>query len=140
MKPSSETKNRRPMALSSKLSVLLLIVFIAVISMGIALTRDRLLKNAATLGETLAQSYAYQEQNRIDIYRMFMRLGTIYVKNNIEAGYTDKEHEIWLNSYRAHLQEMLGADIARPYAVINGRIIASIYWENTDVYRFEETD
>ena len=57
MKPSSETKNRRPMALSSKLSVLLLIVFIAVISMGIALTRDRLLKNAATLGETLAQSY-----------------------------------------------------------------------------------
>ena len=43
MKPSSETKNRRPMALSSKLSVLLLIVFIAVISMGIARVFDTLL-------------------------------------------------------------------------------------------------
>lgn len=127
-------------ALSTKLTVLLAAMLFILILSGIFLVRDKLLLNANELGGYLAQSYATEEEHRISLYSVFMRMGTIYINDHIERGSSDEEIQKELEEYSAHVRETLGAEIIDPYAVINGHIIGAVPWEGDEDYHYKETE
>ena len=126
--------------LSAKLMVVLAAMLFALVTFGIILVRDKLLLNANELGGYLAQSYAREEEHRMSLYGVFMRLGTVYMNEHIESGSTDEEIQEELAQYSLHVQETLDAGIIDPYAVIDGKIIGAVPWEGDATYNYQDTE
>ncbi|HJA70325.1 MAG TPA: response regulator [Candidatus Lachnoclostridium stercoravium] len=126
--------------LSAKLMVVLAAMLFALVTFGIILVRDKLLLNANELGGYLAQSYAREEEHRMSLYGVFMRLGTVYMNEHIERGSTDEEIQEELVQYSLHVQETLDAGIIDPYAVIDGKIIGAVPWEGDATYSYQDTE
>lgn len=64
--------------------VLVLLAMIAVA--GLWGSQRILLKNAARMGQNLAQSYASDEQHHIEIYQNVIRMGMTYLEDYTAAG------------------------------------------------------
>src|SRR5699024_575453 len=62
--------------LSMKLNVAILIFFSVLIIWGIVLVRDKLLYNTNEMATYLAQSYASEEENRMNMYKLFLNLAS----------------------------------------------------------------
>ena len=77
--------------LTAALGVALLLTFLLLLSWGLYLVRDKLLRNANELGTHLAQSYATEEENRMNVYRMFLNLSSIYINQQIDTGTSPEE-------------------------------------------------
>ena len=128
--------------LSMKLNVAILIFFSLLIIWGIVLVRNKLLYNANEMGTYLAQSYASEEENRMNIYKLFLNLASINV-NEILADEEDADEEElqqWFVSYSSHLSQILQYNIIDPYAVIDGKIIAAAPWEGDEEYEYQDTE
>ena len=61
------------------LNIALILAFFSVMSLGIYLVRDKLLYNANEMGNSLAQSYSNEEESRISVYGMFLRMCALYI-------------------------------------------------------------
>ena len=132
MKRSSRTPGKRPVPLWIRLALLAAVIILLVWS--IILTRDKLLRNAKEMGIYLAESYAMEEENRINVYSLLLGIGSSYLDDNISQGLPTSDSRRLLEQYSDKLTAILGNPIIDPYAVIQGEIIAANPWEGDDSY------
>lgn len=118
------------------LGVALAVVMALLIAWCVFLVRDKLLSNAERMGSSLASTYAAEEENRFSMYTYFLGLGYTYLSDMVSAGASEDELSAWLGVYKSHLDEVLGAEIIDPYAVVDGRLIAAIPWEGSASYDY----
>ncbi len=125
---------------SVKINIALILVFFLLLIWGGYLVRDKLLMNANEMGTYLAQSYATEEENRMSVYRLLLRLGAFYLEGELEGNPDTGELEEWLARYSENISDTLGADIIDPFAVVDGRIAAAVPWEGDAHYDYEGTE
>ena len=133
-------KHRSTLSINSSLGLLLLLAFVLTFSLGISLVRAKLLQNAHSMGMSLAQSYATEEETRIASFRNFMDLGIQYVEEISLQGGSPDEMQEWLHSYFAKLTVILGNNTVDPYAVVDGMIIAANPWDGGEGYDYRSTE
>ena len=66
------------------LNIALILAFFSVMSLGIYLVRDKLLYNANEMGNSLAKSYSNEEESRISVYGMLLRMCALYTDTAID--------------------------------------------------------
>ena len=137
---SIRLKHRSALSINTFLGLLLLLAFVLTFGLGISLVRTKLLQNAHSMGMSLAQSYATEEETHIASFRNFMDLGIQYVEEISLRGGSPAEIQEWLHSYFSKLTVILGGNAIDPYAVVNGRIIAANPWEDDEGYDYRSTD
>lgn len=133
-------KHRSTLSINSSLGLLLLLAFVLTFSLGISLVRAKLLQNAHSMGMSLAQSYATEEETRIASFRNFMDLGIQYVEEISLQGGSPDEMQEWLHSYFSKLTVILGNNTVDPYAVVDGMIIAANPWDGGEGYDYRSTE
>ena len=133
MAPKNSTRTK--IALGTALAVVMALL----IAWCVFLVRDKLLLNADRMGTSLATTYAAEEENRFSVYTYFLGLGYTYLDDMVKNGITEAEVSEWLDTYSAHMTEVLGAEIIDPYVVIDGKIVAANPWENDDTYDYAST-
>ncbi len=126
--------------LSMKLNVAILIFFSVLIIWGIVLVRDKLLYNTNEMATYLAQSYASEEENRMNMYKLFLNLASANVNELLAEGEDSEELQKWFASYSSHVSQILNYHIIDPYAVIGGNIIAAEPREGDDSYQYQNTE
>ena len=125
---------------SVKINIALIAVFFLLLFWGGYLMRDKLLMNANEMGTYLAQSYAAEEENRMSVYQLLLRLGAFYLEGEIEKN-TDRETlQEWMAQYSENISDTLEAVIIDPFAVIDGKIVAADPWDGDGEYDFESTE
>lgn len=122
------------------LNLALILAFFSVMSLGIYLVRDKLLYNANEMGNSLAQSYSNEEESRISVYGMFLRMCALYTDTAIDNEDPAQAMQQGLAEYTSYMSQVLGADIIDPYAVVNGKIVAANPWEGDDDYDYTQKD
>lgn len=118
----------------------LFLTFILLLAWSIVLVREKILTNANDLGMSLAQSYANEEENRINVYSMLLTSMSISLENGITQELTTDELQKEMADYSAQLENMMSAYIIDPYAVIDGTIIAAVPWEGDDDYSYVSSE
>lgn len=138
MKP--DRKKQRRLDTSTRLNLAVVAAFTALILWGIFLVRDKMLQNAQEMGTSLAESYAAEEQSRIQVYGLLIRLGTKHMDKLAEGGNSQEEIRRWLEDYDRDLNEILGAHVVDPYAVVDGEILSANPWDGDGDYDYEHTE
>ena len=121
------------------IKLLLLLAFVLLFGWGIYLVREKLLKNANEMGMNLAESYAQEEENRIEVYSMLLSVGASSLKESLLKEASAEEIQQWMAEYSAQMEEVLGAFIIDPYAVIDGQIVAAEPWAGDEEYDYSST-
>ena len=121
------------------IKLLLLLAFVLLFGWGIYLVREKLLKNANEMGMNLAESYAQEEENRIEVYSMLLSVGASSLKESLLKEASAEEIQQWMAEYSAQMEEVLGAFIIDPYAVIGGQIVAAEPWAGDEEYDYSST-
>lgn len=124
----------------SRGSVLLFVVLLGMLLFCIIFVQVKLKKNAYEFGQSLAQSYANEEEVRLDLYNNIVILASQYIDEIAESGGSSEEIQQWLESYFLKTVNLVGEDVISPYAVIGGEIVAAVPWEGDDTYQYENTD
>lgn len=121
------------------IKLLLLLAFVLLFGWSIFLVREKLLKNASDMGMNLAESYAAEEENRTQVYSMLLSMGAYSLKERVARGDSAEEIQQWMEGYSSQMEDVLGALIIDPYAVIDGQIVAAVPWEGDEAYDYRET-
>ena len=122
------------------IQISILATFVILIIWSIFLIREKLLKNANEMGMQLAESYAMEEENRLNVYSMLLSLGACYINENIDGDLPLDTSQKWIYQYTGYLSDLLGASIVDPYAVINGSIVAAVPWDGDEDYDYRSTE
>ena len=122
------------------IQISILATFVVLIIWSIFLIREKLLKNANEMGMHLAESYAIEEENRLNVYSMLLSLGACYINENIDGDLPLDTSQKWMYQYTGYLSDLLGASIVDPYAVINGSIVAAVPLEGVEDYEYRSTE
>lgn len=138
MKKKSNIFRQKTVPLWIQISILA--TFVILLIWSIFLIREKLLKNANEMGMHLAESYAMEEENRLDVYSMLLSLGVCYINENIDEDLPLDASQKWMAQYTYYLSELLGATIMDPYAVINGNIVAAVPREGDEGYDYSSTE
>ena len=117
-------KMKKTISLNTVLSLLLLVVFLALLVTGVSLVRKKLLQNTQSMGMSLAQSYGSEEEMHIETFRQFLELGSLYVEEMWQRGDSVQDIQQWLHDYFSKLTTIVGEDTIDPYAVLAGKIVA----------------
>ena len=135
-----KTDRRRGLDLSAGLNLAVVAAFTALVLWGIFLVREKILQNTQEMGTSLAESYAAEEQSRIQVYGLLIRLGLSHMDKIAEDGGSREEIQGWLADYDRDLAEILGVRVVDPYAVVDGEILAAAPWEGDGDYAYENTE
>ncbi len=134
---------RRPQknvsAISARLNIAVLACLFLLIIWGVFLVRNKLLYNAYDMGTRLANSYANEEEDRLAVYRLFLDLGSVNIRERIENGTDAQSLQQWLARYSDHLSQVLGVAVFDPYVVVNGEIIAADPWDGDTSYHYRDS-
>lgn len=122
------------------MSLLLLVVFSALLGMGVLLVRTKLLQNTQNLGMSLAQSYGAEEEMYLERYRQYLELGSAYVEDMWQQGESADEIQQWLHDYFQKLIAIVGENTFDAYAVLDDSIIAANPWDGDDTYDYQNTE
>lgn len=123
-----------------RLNIALILAFFSVMSLGIYLVRDKLLYNANEMGNSLAKSYSNEEESRISVYGMLLRMCALYTDTAIDNEDPAQAMQQGLAEYTGYMSQVLGADIIDPYAVVNGKIVAANPWEGDAEYDYSQKE
>lgn len=137
---TQELKNIRTGEVPVWLKISAVLIFAALLIWGVILIRDKMLKNANDMGMYLAQSYAWEEKNRIETYSMLLSICSEYVNTKIDENASDEEISFFLKDYSQKVGNILEQSILDPYAVINGKIIAANPWDGDAEYDYRPTE
>lgn len=77
---------RKTILFNIRLNRIILVIFAILGVFNILLVRHKLLKDSDSLGNYLVWNYATEEQNNINIYQTFVRLGTESIDQKIQEG------------------------------------------------------
>lgn len=127
-------------AMSVIISAATLVVVVVILTISVSLVRNKLLKNAQSMGSALVQSYAMEEESYIKTFHDFLDMGSQYIN---ELNQKDDNAEViqnWMKDYFTKLTNILGDKVVDPYAVVNGKIIAQNPWEGDEDYNYEATN
>ncbi len=108
-----------------RLNRIILVVFAILAVFSILLVRYKLLFNAESLGNYLVWNYATEEQNNINIYETFVKLGTESIDKKIQDGANTDEINIILSDLFENMSETLNNPHINLYAIVNNNIISS---------------
>ena len=133
-------KMKKTISLNTVLSLLLLVVFLALLVTGVSLVRKKLLQNTQSMGMSLAQSYGSEEEMHIETFRQFLELGSLYVEEMWQRGDSVQDIQQWLHDYFSKLTTIVGEDTIDPYAVLAGKIVAANPWEGDGSYNYRDTE
>lgn len=103
------------------------------------MVRTKLLKNAQSMGMSLAQSYALEEEKNIKIFEDFLDMGSQYINEIRNSGQGSQEIQEWMIGYFSKLTNILDDKVVDPYAVIDGKIIAETPWEGDASYDYQNS-
>lgn len=134
------TKIKKKVSLNTGLSLLLLVVFLALLAMGVSLVRTKLLQNTQDMGMSLAQSCAAEEEMHTQTFQQFLELGSQYVEEMWQRGDSSQDIQQWLHDYFEKLTSIVGESTMDPYAVLGGEIVAANPWEGDGEYDYQQTD
>lgn len=118
------------------IKVLFFITFVIFLGWSIFLVREKLLINANQMGTNLAKSYANEEENRINMYSLLLNMMSYSVQGSVSHDISPDLIQEQMANYSKQLENMLGATIIEPYAVIDGEIIAADPWEGDADYSY----
>ncbi|MCI5773783.1 MAG: hypothetical protein MR210_04400, partial [Erysipelotrichaceae bacterium] len=76
-------------------SSFLLLIFAFMIYWSTILVRNKILQNADSMGTYLVQSYATEETNILNMYKIFIKLGSLYIDEYSEQGMSPEEIHRW---------------------------------------------
>lgn len=138
MKKSPYRKMQKKVPIFIKL--FLFLAFVLLMAWSIFLVREKILTNANDLGMSLAQSYANEEENRINMYSMLLTTMSISMQNGITQDLSTEELQREMADYSAQLENMMNAYIMDPYAVIDEHIVAAIPWEGDEDYSYASSE
>ena len=122
------------------LKISAILIFSALIIWSVVLVRNKMLKNANDMGMYLAQSYAWEEENKIETYSMLLSICSGYTNDKIDAHASDDEISFLLKDYSEKVGVILESSIIDPYAVINDKIVAANPWEGDEDYDYQSTE
>ena len=137
---TQDFKNIKPKKVPVWLKISAVLLFSALLIWGVILIRNKLLKNANDMGMYLAQSYAWEEENRIEIYSMLLTVCAEYTNDKIDENTSDDEISSLLKDYSEKVGVTLKNSIIDPYAVINDKIVAANPWDGDSEYDYESTE
>lgn len=129
---------KRKLYLNNLLNVIILIIVLVIFIVSVLLVRQKLLQNTQELGMSLARSYASEEETYISAFRDMLSLGVQYVDELYESG-NSENIQSWLQDYFDKISGILGDNVADPYAVIDGEIVAAHPWEGDEDYNYKDT-
>lgn len=119
----------------------LLLLILLVLSAGsILILRHEMLSNARTTGNTLAKSYAVEEERSGTAYESLLYFGAARLERYVEDGIGKEALEQWFAGFCTDIESIAGKGTVDPYAVVNGRIVAANPWEGDDTYDYSSTD
>lgn len=133
-------KANRDIVKRTFIRMVILVLILAVIILSVVFVRTRLLENTNQLGMALAQSYAFEEEYKLDTHEKILTLAIEYIEEMEISGAENSEIQTWMQDYFEKLTKIVGYDTISPYAVINGEIVAAIPWEGDDTYDYFSTD
>ena len=107
------------------MNVILLIAVAALLIFTIILVRIKLLQNAQSLGDSLVQSYAMEEERTIDSLEKQVQLISQYVDDIAAQGNSFDDVQAWLSDHFSKLIPITGEGVVDFYAVIDGKIVAA---------------
>ena len=116
---------RKTILFNIRLNRIILVIFAILGVFNILLVRHKLLKDSDSLGNYLVWNYATEEQNNINIYQTFVRLGTESIDQKIQEGANLDEINIVLSDLFKNISETLNNPHINLYAIVNGDIISS---------------
>ncbi len=140
MRPMKHKTRKTRLSTNTVLSILLLIVFVALLTLSVTLVRSKILQNARSLGMSLAHSYAAEEEGHLNSFRGFLELGGQYLEEMIAEQKSTQEIHDWLRGYFEKMTNIVGENVIDPYAVIGGQIVAANPWEGDENYDYTATD
>lgn len=122
-----------------RLSALLAIVLSLFLIWGLVLVRDKLLSNANSMGNHLAQSYASREESRFQYYESLVATCARVMNETMAEGASRDELVEILSKFSAHANAQIGHQAFDMYAVVDGKIVAATPWEGDDTYDYAST-
>ena len=125
---------------SLSFNIFIMAVFVTIAVGSIILLRTELLNGAQNTGTALARLYAIEEQSHIEVYENLLTLGTQYLDERVEQGYTGEELTNWMRLFFDSVSEYLGGIIIDPYVVVDGHIYAANPWERDKDYDAASTE
>lgn len=137
---TQDLKNIKTKKVPTLLKISLVLIFTALLVWGVVLVRNKMLKNAKDMGMYLAQSYAWEEENRIETYSMLLSICSEYTNSKIDENASQNEIASLLKDYSEKVGLTLKDSIIDPYAVINGEIVAANPWEGDEDYDYRATE
>ena len=121
------------------MNVILLITVAALLIFTIILVRIKLLQNAQSLGDSLVQSYAMEEERTIDSLEKQVQLISQYVDDIVAQGNSFDDVQAWLSDHFSKLIPITGEGVVDFYAVIDGKIVAANPREGNEGYDYAQT-
>lgn len=133
-----KTKRRRNQ--NTIVNIMMFAVVFGVLCFCLVFVQTKLLQNAEQFGDSLAKSYAIEEELRLDMFEKFLNLASEYVDTMELQGNSTEEIQVWLAEYFQNITDVVGGHLMDPYAVINGEIVAAVPWEGDDTYDYHSKD
>ena len=99
------------------IKVLLFVTFVLFLGWSIFLVREKLLINANQMGTILAQNYANEEENRINMYSLLLSTMSHSIQESISHDLSPDLIQDQMEAYSQQLESMLGSRIIDPYGV-----------------------
>ena len=119
---------------------LVLALFLVITLVSLHILQNELLKNAQQTGTTLAHSYAVDEERNTATYEALLRLGAAHLDRLVEEGAGEEQIHHWLSGFLTDMTAVSQKQIADPYAVVNGNIIAANQWEGDESFDYAGTE
>ena len=95
-----------------------------------------LLRNAQSLGDSLAANYAGEVDNDLRAYETLLAIAGDSLAARLEEGRGPEELSAWLQLYNQRLTSLLGEGVVDPYTVVNGQILAANPWEGDETFDY----
>lgn len=137
---AQDLKNIKVEKISVWLKISAVVVFTALLIWSVILVRDKMLKNASDMGMYLTQSYAWEEENRIEMYSVLLSMCSQYTNDAIDNNLDNSTISDLLKDYLEKATTTIDYSILDPYAVIDGEIVAAKPWEGDAGYEYEKTE
>ncbi|MDN0063992.1 hybrid sensor histidine kinase/response regulator [Collinsella ihumii] len=118
--------------------VLLGIALVAAIVWGSVLVRTQMLENAKELATRLATSYAQLAQTRLSSFEQFLSYSASRMDELISDGADGARMQRWLEGFNSGMASTMDSEMADPYAVIDGTIIAANPWEGDEDFDYSQ--
>lgn len=140
MKRKDSGKRTHAADYSMWLNVAAAVVFTVLLVWGMYLVREKLLTNTNLMANSLAKSYADEEESKFKQYESILSLAASNIKEMSDSERSPDDIRNMLISVCGETESSVGGSVIDPYAVLDGEIIAAYPWEGDSSYDFASMD